>query len=135
MTDVHGWDVMVLVRTVWGEARGEPLRGQLAVAYVVLNRWRSGKWFAGKTLASTCLKAHQFSAWNTGDLNREAMCDATDADLADCRAAARAAVEGSQSDPTDGCTHYHTVAVSPAWARGREPYITIGRHAFYKDVP
>ena len=28
----------VLARTIWGEARGEPLRGQEAVAHVVLNR-------------------------------------------------------------------------------------------------
>lgn len=129
------FDCAILTRTVWGEARSEPHAGKLAVAWVVMNRFKSGKWFAGKTIASTCLKSRQFSAWDHGDPNREKMCDATMADLGECQAAALAAMLGTQDDPTDGCTHYHFVGINPPWANGKQPHVTIGRHSFYKDIP
>ena len=130
----ESFDAMILTRTVWGEARGEPHAGKLAVAYVVINRFKSGKWFAGKTVASTCMKAQQFSCWNAGDAKREKMCDATLADLDESQAAALAAVLGTQGDPTEGCTHYHYVGISPPWASGKQPHVTIGRHSFYKEI-
>jgi spore germination cell wall hydrolase CwlJ-like protein len=102
---------------------------------VVLNRFRSGKWFAGKTIASTCLKAYQFSCWDVGDPNREKMCDATLADLDESQAAAVSAMLGTQSDPTDNCTHYHAVGIAPPpWTDGHTPHITIGRHSFYRGI-
>lgn len=36
------YDLEVAARTVWGEARGEPPEGRLAVARVIVNRWRAG---------------------------------------------------------------------------------------------
>lgn len=44
-------DIDTLARTVWGEARGESLLGKEAVACVILNRHKSGKWFAAETVA------------------------------------------------------------------------------------
>lgn len=40
-------DVRCLAQAVFHEARGEPLRGQRAVADVIMNRARSGKWGSG----------------------------------------------------------------------------------------
>lgn len=134
MTVAESFDCAILTRTVWGEARGEPHLGKLAVAWVVVNRFRSGKWYAGKSIASTCLKAYQFSAWDTGDPNREKMCDATLADLDECQAAALAALLGTQDDPTDGCCHYLAEGANAAWADGLTPHRIIGRHLFYKGV-
>src|SRR5688500_11742487 len=43
-SDVEGVDHECLATAVYFEARGEPLAGQLAVAEVVLNRSRSGRY-------------------------------------------------------------------------------------------
>ena len=33
-------DLWIFAKTIWAEARGEPLEGQIAVANVILNRAR-----------------------------------------------------------------------------------------------
>lgn len=38
------------------------------------------------------------------------------------------------NDPTFGATHYHTKAVSPSWAEGKEPCAVIGNHCFYNNI-
>lgn len=59
-------DVVTLARTLWGEARGEPIEGQVAVAWVIRNR-ADGARFAGQLLgregavAHVCLTLWQFS--------------------------------------------------------------------------
>ncbi|PWK42197.1 hypothetical protein C7534_1054 [Pseudomonas sp. OV226] len=48
----------ILARTLWGEARGESLAGQIAVAWTIRNRVFDGKtksWW-GEGYASVCLK-------------------------------------------------------------------------------
>src|SRR3546814_13540556 len=64
----------VLARTVWGEARGESVRGMEAVASVVVNRVRraiarGGYWW-GNDVVGVCLRPCQFSCWADGDPNR-----------------------------------------------------------------
>ncbi len=129
--------VLTLARTVYGEARGETFEGKVAVAHVIINRFRSAKWFAGDTLAATCLKSKQFSSWNDGDPNRALMMDAvlTEKVFAECLYAALGALLGRTHDPTGGATHYHTSAVHPDWAKGHTSVATIGAHLFYRDVP
>ncbi|VVO24210.1 hypothetical protein PS723_04459 [Pseudomonas fluorescens] len=61
----------ILARTLWGEARGEGLAGQIAVAWTIRNRVNDGKaksWW-GEGYAGVCLKAWQFSCWNKNDPN------------------------------------------------------------------
>ena len=45
MTD---YDFEIMAKTIYGEARGESRQGQTAVACVIFNRFRSGKWFASR---------------------------------------------------------------------------------------
>lgn len=130
----------VLARTVYGEARGEPVRGQEAVAAVVMNRVRrarrAGGWWWGATVAEVCTKPFQFSCWNAGDPNLPVLLGAGDGDpaFAVCRRIAARAVAGALRDPTRGATHYHAKGAFPAWARGRAPAAAIGRHLFYNDI-
>lgn len=68
-------EVEVLARTIYGEARGETVRGKEAVACVVLNRVqrakdRSGYWW-GDSIESVCFKPWQFSCWNENDPNHQ----------------------------------------------------------------
>lgn len=132
--------VDILARTLYGEARGEPVRGIEAVAAVVLNRVARaesrGAYWWGATIAQVCTKPWQFSCWNPGDPNREKILAVKPEAKAFncCRRIARRAVAGTLKDPTGGATHYHHIAAAPAWARGRAPSAEIGNHLFYNDV-
>jgi spore germination cell wall hydrolase CwlJ-like protein len=129
-------DVLIAARTVWGEARGEPYLGKLAVAHVLLNRWRvtTGQFARDDTLATACLRHRQFSAWNAGDPNFTKLFDAG-LDDASFRASLRAVIEALDTpDMTHGARHYHTRAVTPAWASGHTPSYQTGNHLFYNDV-
>lgn len=136
-----GSPVDILARTLWGEARGEPVRGIEAVACVVLNRLRraqtrGGRYWWGSSLAEICQKPWQFSCWNETDPNRARLEKVTEKDrmFRVCLRVARRAAAGSLDDPTRGATHYHTKAVFPPWARQRTPSAEIGNHLFYNDV-
>ena len=132
--------VDVLARTLWGEARGEPIAGIEAVAAVVANRARiaaeRGGWWWGATIRDVCLKPWQFSCWNSGDPNRPRLLAVGRGDpvFETCVRIARRAALGLLADPTGGATHYHAVGVGPYWAAGRSPSAVIGRHLFYNDV-
>ena len=62
-------DLMIMAKTIWGEARGEGRNGQVAVAWVIRNRAERGGWF-GNTIREVCLKDQQFSCWNNNDCNK-----------------------------------------------------------------
>ncbi len=130
----------ILARTIYGEARGEPVRGKEAVACVVLNRvrrarLRGGYWWGGD-VESVCRKPWQFSCWNEYDPNRAKLLavDRTNRTFQTCLRVARRALAGTLQDPTKGATHYHTLNIEPPWARGRAACVIIGRHRFYNDI-
>jgi len=61
----------ILARTLWGEARGESLAGQIAVAWTIRNRVNDGnaKSWWGEGYTGVCQKPYQFSCWNSTDPN------------------------------------------------------------------
>ena len=128
-------DIDTLARTIYGEARGETLKGKIAVAHVVLNRVKAKSWW-GRTIHGVCRKPWQFSAWNANDPNRPRMERVTISDrlYRDCLYAAVGAIQGHLKDPTKGSCHYHTRAVAPRWSQGKRPVVTIGAHRFYNDI-
>ena len=133
-------EATILARTLYGEARGETVRGKEAVAAVILNRvhrakQKNGYWW-GNTVTAVCRKPWQFSCWNSNDPNRvkiEAVAP-TNKTFACCLRIARRAINGGLEDPTQGATHYHAKSANPAWARGRPPSAEIGNHLFYNNV-
>lgn len=127
-------DMDVLARTVYGEARGEPDQGKLAVAWVVVNRARKHR----ISIAAAALKSIHFSCWNNAramDANQLAMLTAEPGNplFARCLIAALAAAHGIDPDPTGGARHYHAHHVRPRWSRGKV-YLLIGGHRFYRDI-
>ncbi|MCQ3000445.1 cell wall hydrolase [Pseudomonas syringae] len=136
----------ILARTLWGEARGEGLNGQIAVAWTIRNRVdmdlnNDGKpdWW-GEGYSGVCLKAYQFSCWNKNDPNYVFLSGARQIpfrELAQARIAADLVIDGKQPDPTGGATHYYATSMpkAPAWAGEAKQTMKLGHHIFFKDVP
>ena len=138
-------DIDSLSRTIYGEARGEVMLGKIAVAHVVLNRFKRPGWWTrhmgdgipDDTIQAACHDPWQFSCWNPSDPNLPKMLAVTldDAHYQDCMYAALACGLGQVPDPTHGSAHYHTLSILPRWAEGRSPACSIGVHKFYNDIP
>ncbi|AZC51756.1 Cell wall hydrolase [Pseudomonas chlororaphis subsp. piscium] len=132
----------ILARTLWGEARGEGLAGQIAVAWTIRNRVSDGKtksWW-GEGYAGVCQAPYQFSCWNKNDPNYPFLSVAKPIPAGQFAQAQRAAdqvIAGTAPDPTGGATHYYatTMPKAPAWAAKAKQTARIGQHLFYKDVP
>ena len=138
-------DLDIATCTIIGEAAGEPWEGKLAVAYVLLNRWRTkkGQFARDDTLATTCLRHLQFSVWTAKDPGFERLYEYGPRGKVyrECMRAMLTAIDEIVSDPTNGALHYHTVARPawatswpPNWAEGHEPSAAIAGHVFYNDV-
>lgn len=127
------FDLETAARTVWGEARGESQEGRVAVARVIVNRWRAD---SSATLEAVCRKPKQFSCWNADDPNAHKARDVQwdDATLRACLSAVLEALDPKRPDPTHGSKHYHVTNMQAWWASGRTPVVTIGHHHFYNDV-
>lgn len=127
-------DLLILARTIYGEARGQPFEGQKAVAHVVFNRVSSRVGDADHSIAAACLRWLQFSAWNENDPNRVRLSNVTMQDSG-FRTAVRAALEAyDEKDFTLGSRHYHTKTIKPKWSEGHTPVVMIGDHVFYNDI-
>jgi spore germination cell wall hydrolase CwlJ-like protein len=133
----HAADLDTLKRTIWGEARGEPFDGMLAVAWVIVNRAKR----RNMSIRDVCLQPWQFSCWNAADPNLPQMAKASPEDpgMLICEAAALVAMTRSQVDPTGGATNYVTLGLlkigAPAWTNAPTmiPTARIGAHAFYRE--
>lgn len=132
----------ILARTLWGEARGDGLTGQIAVAWTIRNRVFDGKdkswWSEG--YAGVCLKPYQFICWNKSDPNYLYLTGVTvipARELAQAFKAADLVNTGDEPDPTGGATHYYatTMPKAPAWAAKAKQTLKQGHHVFFKDVP
>ncbi len=123
-----------LATALYFEARGEPLRGQLAVAQVVMNRVRTpdypdticGVVFQGSTSAPR--NACQFSFACDGQADF-----AKDKSLwAQANTLAKRVTSGKVwLDDIGHATHYHATYVKPDWRRDMNKIKKIGRHIFY----
>lgn len=116
---------------IYFEARGETLKGQFAVAEVILNRVDSPDY-----PKSICGVVKQGGA---GGCQFSFSCDGrTDAmrdEQAQWRAGriARAMLDGAPRALTMGATHFHTRAVRPGWSNRFPQTAAIGAHLFYKQ--
>lgn len=127
-----------LARTLWGEARGEPLSGIRAVAAVVMNRAThpTVRWW-GTDVISVCRAGKQFSCWNGNDPNLPQLLaiDESDDKFRLCTGVARDALQDRlQIERLLRATHYHNKKVAPDWARGKVPCADIRNHLFYNNI-
>ncbi|MEM9105939.1 MAG: cell wall hydrolase [Pseudomonadota bacterium] len=122
-----------LASGIYFEARGEPIKGQAAVAQVILNRVRNpafpdticGVVYQNKRWRNRC----QFSFACDG--KRDRVRSAQQYALA--RDVAMAVTAGKiYLDQVGSSTHYHATYVNPKWARTMKRVGKIGLHIFYR---
>lgn len=120
-----------LSEALYFEARGESVKGQFAVAEVILNRVDARNYpnsICGVVNQGTGrLHGCQFSY--TCDGKPEAINDQTA--WANVGKIAKRSIQGLPRALTYGATHYHTTAVSPNWARQYNRVAQHGVHLFY----
>ncbi|WP_214629337.1 spore cortex-lytic enzyme [Paenibacillus agaridevorans] len=112
-------DLKIMANAVYGEARGEPYEGQVAVAAVILNRVRSESF--PNTVYGVIFQPRAFTAVADGQIyltpNQKA----------------REAVEDALNgwDPSGGCLYYFNPdTATSAWIWTRTQIKTIGKHIF-----
>ncbi len=128
-------EVKCLATAIYFEARGEPERGQIAVAQVVLNRLKNPAYpnticavvYQNKNKRNAC----QFSFACDGRPDR-----ITDRSAwASSQALASKILNDDRTmflSDVGAATHYHANYVRPRWARAMKKVDKIGRHIFYK---
>jgi Cell Wall Hydrolase len=123
-------EIRCLAEAVYYEARGEPVRGQQAVAEVVANRVRSRAYpnsYCG-VVYQRSRNVCQFS-WAC-DRSRS---EPRGAAWARAMQIAEDVHAGREAGVARGATHFHTTGVSPGWA-SRIPRVgQIGTHIFYRQ--
>ena len=117
-SDASG-NLYLLARLVYGEARGEPYVGKVAVAAVVLNRVKSPSF--PNTISGVIYQSGAFDAVSDGQINLTPDEDSL--------RAARDALNGW--DPTGGGLYYYNPATATnGWIWSRTVQLSIGKHNF-----
>ena len=114
-------NVNLLARLIYGEARGEPYTGQVAVGAVVINRVRSSSF--PNSISGVIYQAGSFDEVRDGQINLTP--DST------AKKAAQDAINGW--DPSYGAIYYFNPSTATnKWIWSRPMTVTIGRHRFCK---
>jgi hypothetical protein len=124
--NVNRQEAYCLSENIYYEARGEPITGQIAVAYVTLNRAK----LTHASICDTVYAPSQFS-WTLQPkprgINRDAWKVAVEV--------AVLSMVGYLDDPTLKSTHYYNpYKVSPRWASAYPVINMIGNHVFLRDA-
>ncbi len=122
----------VFKKTIYAEARGEPLEGQQWVAWVIKNRARLNReYWGGSSIKDVCLKPNQFECWNgRSDIAiHEPEAYKKISEWADGVFDA-----DSSQDPTGGADHYNNPDKGgyPSWTKNCQRLRKIDNHQFYK---
>lgn len=123
-----------LTEALYFEARGETLKGQFAVAEVIVNRVKSSR-FPDNLCAvinQGTGKKYQCQFTFTCDGNPETINER--GAYEQVGKVARAVMDGKAPELTSGATHYHTTAVNPRWSRVYTRTARIGVHIFYRHT-
>ena len=114
-------NVNLLARVIYGEARGEPYAGQVAVGAVILNRVKSSKF--PNTISGVVYQSGAFDAVADGQVNMTP--DST------AKKAAQDALNGW--DPSYGAIYYFNPSTATnKWIWSRPLTVVIGKHRFCK---
>lgn len=145
-----GWwdELTLLAATVALEAAGEPAEGQLAVAYVAMNRVRAWERPLHQVILGPDGQAYDdgrpyeaWSCWNDSERIRARARLTTLGAFPPAWRAAAASLWQLADDPSGGATFYLNVALTrkirpahdlPSWFDAAKVTVVIGRHTFVK---
>ena len=119
-----------LASALYHESRGESIKGQFAVAEVILNRVDSAQY-----PSRICGVVHQ---GGRGGCQFSFTCDGISDSIREQAAfvqagkIARLMIDGAPRALTMGATHFHTTGVRPDWSRRFDRTAAIGQHLFYR---
>ena len=116
-------DIECLAKNIYGEARGEPLKGQLAVAAVTLNRVNSEHY--PDTICEVVYQYRQFS-WTLKPLFIKEK-EAWDRSMK----LAKDILHDKIKLEDTRLTHFHTKTIRPRWSLAMSKKEVIGNHVFY----
>jgi len=137
-------DKQLLSMLLYGEARGEPVEGQIAVANVVRNRVKKPSWW-GSTWQEVILKPMQFSCFNQNDPNYQHLIKMiqTPIEMPTIMRQLLWIAEGILydllEDNTNGACYYMTKLLynsnnRPIWAERLKLTCVKGNHVFLKEM-
>jgi len=132
--------VLCLAMNIYHEARGEPLAGQLAVGFSVMNRVADDRY-----PDTVCGVVHQakYHGWDMENPIRNKcqyswFCDGKSDNPQDGKLMlestilAQNIIHGKVTDISEGATHYHATYVHPYWADDLTKVLNVGSHVFYR---
>ena len=125
MAETLSPELRCLAGAIYFESKSESLPGQLAVARVVVNRSKSGRF-----PASYCGVVYQPSQFSFVRGHAMPAINTSSQDWRDAVAIARIADAGSWRSEAEGALYFHAARVSPAWRATR--VARIGNHVFYR---
>ena len=134
--------MLCVALAVYFEARNQPPQGQIAVAYVVLNRVADPRYPSDPCAVVMEGPTYAHSPSNMPVRHRcqfSFFCDGRPEDVRDMTAWREArmwselAIRNAVDDVTKGSTHYHTTAVWPFWAPYLTQTVVIEDHIFYRN--
>ena len=115
-------EVTCLARNIYHESRSEPIKGQIAVALVTLNRTKHEDY--PSTICGVVYDKGQFS-WTSGPkriMEKAAWKSAVQL--------AEAVLEGNITLPNFNALYFHNVSIRPKWKTQVRPQ-RIGNHVFF----
>jgi len=118
-------EIKCLARNIYFEARGESDLGQIAVAWVTVNRMKHAKF--PDTICGVVYQPSQFS-WTISGKNRSTPHNGA---WAKAQSLAQKIYLNPGDDPTEGATFYHANWVNPSWRNHMDLSAIIGVHKFY----
>lgn len=128
-----GAEWQCLTEALYYEARGESIKGQFAVAEVILNRVESRRY------PNTVCGVVRQGAGSGKGCQFSYKCDGRPEVFSERKAytrvgkIARLILDGTPRMLTNGATHYHTTAVAPSWSHKFRRTTQIGVHYFYRQ--
>jgi conjugal transfer mating pair stabilization protein TraG len=142
-TPISAADLDAVVRTIYGEARGESEKGMIAVAYVIKNRTEDKRWPSSPE--KVVKQKYQFSSWNANDANLKVITSLSpnSAFYKNIANIVKSVWAGSVTDPTNGSVYYFAPAgmpgrKAPKWwpdaVAESKGQIQIGNHFFAGKV-
>ena len=122
-----------LAEALYFEARGEPIKGQLAVGEVILNRVEDARYPSSicKVVNQGTGRRYACQFTYTCDGKLETVHERKPYEMA--LKIAKILMTTHDRKLTKGSTHYHSNYVDPKWSKKFERVAKFGRHIFYRQ--